>query len=577
MSTTASENFTPTPLIHKLDHAADPGSNDMKRSQSQNQEEVISKKKKIDPETPSTQVQSEGVAMVEKHSLKDAEKIEREMKKETERLAKEKERLEKQAAKELKKRHAMELKQEKEAKREQERKRKEDERVKKQVKRDEVERERIEKKRKAEEERAIKEAEREKKEAERDKKEAERKLAELERERAEQAKERAQSKISSFFQVGRKVTSSSPVPATTAQTNIDSQDNANTNKTLQDDYLRDFLPFFLLTSTILASSSGGRDPSVLEERINELDAMVSEEPTNNSTLAHFFAENAFVPTDQVKFTPPDQIVQALDSSTTTELAMVTLLERLSPIKHISFYENSKPPYVGTWCSSEHQLIHIPTSDPLNTSLTGFDYAYDSDLEWNKEEEDGEDVDNDDEDDEDDLMMEDDDIDDFVENNFDGSATRKFHSSVVVNKWNDGTNNDFFSQFSCALLVPDATLPMDPFLKYIKPTEIAPSSDDVDTSIASGDKKQSDSASPTKPRLLTAHKKVIVDGDIVKRLIVFVEENHDFTVGTLVELSQKEFKDYTKAVLRNTIQDIAAYDKKTQKWTIKEEAKLRFSS
>lgn len=43
----------------------------------------------------------------------------------------------------------------------------------------------------------------------------------------------------------------------------------------------------------------------------------------------------------------------------------------------------------------------------------------------------------------------------------------------------------------------------------------------------------------------------------------MENNNDFTIGTLVELSKKEFKDFTKALIKNTIQEIAVYDKKVK--------------
>lgn len=80
-----------------------------------------------------------------------------------------------------------------------------------------------------------------------------------------------------------------------------------------------------------------------------------------------------------------------------------------------------------------------------------------------------------------------------------------------------------------------------------------------------------------PNILIAQKKTIKDSLVLADLIKFVENNNDFTIGTLVELSKKEFKDFTKALIKNTIQEIAVYDKKSSKWEIKAEMKEKYCS
>ena len=53
-------------------------------------------------------------------------------------------------------------------------------------------------------------------------------------------------------------------------------------------------------------------------------------------------------------------------------------------------------------------------NPLDNEITGLDYGYDSDLEWNKEDEEGEDIENEDDEDDDDSVMGDEDDEEFVE-------------------------------------------------------------------------------------------------------------------------------------------------------------------
>ncbi|EAZ63520.1 chromatin assembly complex, subunit p90 [Scheffersomyces stipitis CBS 6054] len=493
------------------------------------------------------------IQRIERQKQRELEKLEKDKKKEEERLKKEEEKrlkeqerqqklAEKEAEREMRRKKLEEEKLERERKRE-------EEKLAKQAEREEKERQRLEKKRKTEEEK--------------ERKEAEKRRAEEDKRRAEEAKERSQMKISSFFQ-RRPVSKSAKV--------VD-QEVVSKNGS---DYVSEFLPFFVQKNMVMASS-GQLESTKLESARRSLDITLRESNSSSDIKSYF---SSFRKSDKVIEKPitPETIVSALNSSTTTESQLYDMLTRLPPIKYISFYENSKPPYVGTWCSEIHQNIVIPVSNPIDTSLTGFDYEYDSDLEWNKEDDEGEDVDNEDDDDEDESMiLEDDELSDFVEDNQEMNRGKKFHSLVVINKWNDGTNDDYFSKLTSVPLVTNLQFPIDPLQDYwnsgkAESVQSSPTKTIKATVTAS---VVSSIGTTETPNILTPQKKIIEDSKIVAELITFVENNNDFTLGTLVELSKKEFKQFTKALLKNTIQNIADYNKKTTNWEIRPEVKAKY--
>ncbi|KAK6454887.1 chromatin assembly complex, subunit p90 [Scheffersomyces xylosifermentans] len=495
----------------------------------------------------------------EERLKKIAEKEEERLRKEEEKSKKEEERLrkitEKEAEKELKRRKLEEEKLEKERK-------KEEERLQKQAEKEEKEKQRLEKKRKQEEEK--------------ERKELDKKKAEEEKKKAEELKERSQMKISSFFQIGgRKAKSAENESVST----IKKQEEKS-------DYDLDFLPFFVQKNVVMASS-GQFDHDHLEEAKNSFDNKLKKSTECKSEIASYFQSFKSKSEKSEESITPEFIVSALNSSTTTESQIHKMLKQFPPMKYISFYENSKPPYVGTWCSERHQKIEIPTSNPVDTSLTGFDYDYDSDLEWNKEEEEGEDVDNEDDEEEDDMIVQDDDeLDDFVEDNQDGARSKKFHSLVVINKWNDGTNDDFFANLTTTPLVTNLQFPIDPFHDYwntspkksakAKGNKSAQSSPTKIVQASVSETIATTNSTADSPNILIPQKKTIDDPKLLSNLIVFIEKNNEFTIGTMVELSKKEFKDYTKALLKNTIQSIAEYNKKTSNWEVRPEMRSKYA-
>lgn len=445
---------------------------------------------------------------------REAEKAERERKKEEERLNKEEKKRQDALNRELKK--------------QEEKQRKEQERLlKKQQQEEERQQKREEKKRKIEEDNKKKEDEKRRKE------------------------ERSQMRISSFFSVS--LDSSATVKATenvkSSPTKLESKPNS---------YDMDFLPFFQKKNVVMAPTTELRD-SVQMDAYSA--GLRGNAPANLDNILKAVSKQP-----SHIFTTSQQLVEALNSPNLTEGAVLELVKNLPPIKYLQFYENSKPPYVGTWCSQEHLKICSSSLNPLDTTQTGYDYGYDSDLDWQDEDE-GEDID-DLEDGEEEEEDGDDDMDDFVDN----SELRK--KGIVgpiqaVNIWNDDSaaNRQLFDGLKYETLDVNITFPIDPSKNYWETPHKATTTQELSNETSAS------SAAPAKssgdnPNFLTPQRPTIQDPKVVEELIKFIEKNSDFTIGTLTELAKKEFKSYTKNILKYTIQSVAIYNKKENGWKIK---------
>ncbi|KHC77311.1 hypothetical protein W5Q_03668 [Candida albicans SC5314] len=532
-----------------------------------NNEEDLSptKKCKTDSKSNSAEVNQNKSTEEKSLSKKELEKAEKEKQKQEEKLRKEQEKLEKkrkqEEERELKRKRLEEEKELKKQKQEEERRakelKKEEERLQKEKEKQEKERLRLEKKQKLEEQRLAKEAEK--------------KRLEEEKRKIEEAKERSQMKISSFFQIGQK--------RKEKKVSLDSSETDATKATPKSFYETEFLPFFVQKNVSLMSIdnqdiSGFK--SILDDFIN---GKLQKESSFKSYLSKFTKSSPSTTNDIT----PEEIINALNSPTTTENQVYQLIQDLPPIKYISFYENSKPPYIGTYCSLAHQKCHDAIiQNPLDNEITGLDYGYDSDLEWNKEDEEGEDIENEDDEDDDDSVMGDEDDEEFVEDD-PQSNKKKFITLTVINKWNNEENSQDFQSFATVKLV-DIAGSIDPFHNYWA-TQNEPQVQEVSTTQDSMkpvaniliNKTTPTVGTSSSPNILIAQKKTIKDSSVLADLIKFVENNNDFTIGTLVELSKKEFKDFTKALIKNTIQEIAVYDKKSSKWEIKAEMKEKYCS
>lgn len=476
---------------------------------------------------------------LKKQEQRELEKLERELKKEEEKKLKQEERerkeRERQAKREL-------LEKEKERKREEERVRKEEKRKKL----DE------EKKRKDEEKK---------------RKEDEKKQRDEDKKRKEQQKDRNQMRISSFFAV--------KPPKNALGTASPAEESVAVVKEEKLLYTQQFLPFFIKLNVIMAPT-GMLLPEQLESAISAFDSALGK--GQKLTLNTLLPPRS-TPSPNT-FTSSLQLLEALNTNT-KEKQLVELAENLPPIKYLQFYENSKPPYIGTWCSAQHLATGIGATNPLETTLTGYDYNYDSDLDWDGDDDEGEDIDDleDGDDDDDDANNDDDDMDDFVDNN--EVAKRKLPVGAIqsVSRWNYGTPEDLahFDDIKYERLDFDIHLPIDPFHDYWGSAKVLVSvrkdkkageatTPVKDTTRATG---TPGSTTPTTTNVLTPQKPAIKDAKVVAELIKFVEKNSDFTIGTLLELAKKEFKTYTKSMLKYTIQDVAIYNKKKSMWEIKE--------
>lgn len=488
--------------------------------------------------------------------------------------------LEKEEEKEMKRRILIDKKQEKE-------RRKENERIEREKKKEE---ERLERERKKEEERQKKHSEREEKEKQRlekkkkvqeekDRKEQERKRVEEEKRKAEEVKERSQKKISNFFSVGQK---QSKLSSTNQEKGGSEKRLSTTNHSIYDEVM---LPFHVKSNVKMATTRS-LPPHKLEETKNIFDKCIQnaiESPIASDNLAEFFKlNNGHRPIR--RYTTPQDVIEGLNSSTSTEIQIYEMLQNLGTIKYLQFYENSKPPYVGTWCSKDHISIDFPLDNPSVTTVADLNYEYDSDVEWNgdnaEDEGEGEDIDDDDEEDEDEEE-DDNEMADFVEANEMGKRNKKFVGPLVsISKWNEGHEQKFFNKMKIRTIGVDIAFPIDPLKTYCDfnsgnndklrrdSTTVALNNSEKDIPLNEGSPLNH---SRSHTNILTPKKQCIEDPKAVHELVNFIEKNKDYTIGTLVELFQKEFSQYTftKAVLKHTIQKIAFYDKKNGNWVIKE--------
>lgn len=505
---------------------------------------------------------------LERQQQKDLEKEEREKRREQEKIDREKKKEEERLAKERKK---------EEERIERDRKRNE-ERLEKERKKEE---ERLERERKKEEERIERERKKEEERIEREKKKEEERLErerrkEEERLKKEEEKERGQRKISSFFSSNQKKLS-------TKTDNTATSEDSDVENKLESAYDVTFLPFFKKKTTIMPMS---RQLSVgnLKASVSKFDSVLGSPYKANSK--EFFKSNRVDRDNSNRFVSPDDINGALNSSEATESKIYEMLQRLPPIKYLQFYENSKPPYIGTWCSNEHIRIRFPILNPFDTSATGFDYAYDSDLDWNGEEEgDGEDIDDDDDDDDEpnDLDEEDEDMDDFVEEGTNDSKMKKFLGPLTpVCQWNnDNSINASFCDLKYEKLHLNIDFAIDPFFNYwgsnSSTANINGKATYSKSTLVNSDEVSSIANNThVATNILTPQKPTIKDQKVIYDLIKFIEANKDknYSIGTLTELSKNEerFKGFTKSLLKHTIQDIASYNKSTSHWEVKPETK-----
>lgn len=413
------------------------------------------------PVTPSVKEKSPPNAKPEESLPKVDNKQLEKQRKEQEKVNKEKERQLEKERKELEKQLE---KEKKELERQQEREKKELEKQKekerKELEKQQKEAERLEKK---EQERLKKEAEKLKREEEKRKRDDEKRQKLEEKRKKEddkkkqiEDKERQQLRLASFFQVKK----SSPVKTAPPPQEVTS------------DYDTLFLPFYQKANVFLCQPTAfSHSEESLDTARSSLDRLLEGKPAEKDTLGDWLKSKRVQRGYRISKLPKD-IVQMSNSEKTSEAELVKSLQAL-PQKFIRFAEHLRPPYVGTFCKSRE--TGIPRNDPFFKTGTGFNYDYDSEIEWTQEDDEGEDIDMDEISDEGDD--EDDDMDEFVANDDTPIARRMIVGPLTpTSLWNDGMDNqDTFSELEIDVLTFGHydSPSIDPFKDYWSPPSASP--------------------------------------------------------------------------------------------------------
>jgi chromatin assembly factor 1 subunit A len=286
--------------------------------------------------------------------------------------------------------------------------------------------EKEEKRRAAEEKKAAQEAEKAAKEEKKRQKEEEKRKKDEEKQKAEEdkrKKERSQKKLNSFFIVpvaarrgsmdgGR--TSASPGPST--------QESAvpaalTPSKPHLSYYDKTFPAFFVQKHVTLAPINRfERDEQASESIHPTIDSFLGTQSHPVSGLRHDFdAMSIFHLRDQrqrgKRVIPVREIMAEFSGRSTQPIDLtsdsqnsqikrsIDLLKEV-PMKFLKFQEDVRPPYRGTYTSQPiHGIAHL-AKNPMRKDLPDKNYDYDSEAEW-QEDEDAEDLNSEDEDDEED--------------------------------------------------------------------------------------------------------------------------------------------------------------------------------
>ncbi|CEP64127.1 Rlf2p LALA0_S10e03048g [Lachancea lanzarotensis] len=476
---------------------------------------------------------------------------------------KEQEKLEKVRKKEQDKRDR-ELKreqerQEKENKKQEEKQRKETERKERELKKVQEKRNRELKKEQEKQEREQrKEIEKRKKMEEKIKREEDKRLK-------EETIDRSQTKIGSFFK------------------KFSSSRNVLDTKT---DYQKCFLPFyvkdgfvmgpnFALTSSVLQSSKSAIDAQLnLGDSPDDNKAwLLSQAPLRREYYEHTAVE----------------LVQLMTSKSKSNQELDERLRRI-PQRFIKFYENVRPPYIGTYSN----FLKLPRDNPFDFEQTGFNYDYDSDWDWVNEEEEGGDVEDlEDGEDED----EDDDVDDGTEDEFDGFLDRetsqlpkdgkKFLGPLIpIVKMRsqkpqmDSEDQLYFQMVSVQHLIPEEpipinvnTMPQTAGGSKKRPLDAKGQSDVQSPIVPSPSVNNSPaSSSQTSPVRVKKPKSIISDPQALLKIFAEVHES-TYSLGTITEILQRQLLNHSKAAIRDTIKEHTTRPSvkagSSRKWLVKD--------
>ncbi|KAG7702057.1 hypothetical protein KL911_001295 [Ogataea haglerorum] len=487
-----------------------------------------------------------------KSSPVDADKHARQrLKKEQEeerRLKREQEAAERKLRKEREEQEKRMRREKLEAERQARKEQKEREKLERQQKREAEARAREAKRQQEEEERARRRAEQE----ERALKKAEAELEKLRAKELEQQKLQKQS-IMNFFKPKdtKSPTRSHPTP----------------EKAAASDYHTYFLPFNVRPGVRMAQ----RTPQSTTQQRAELDKFFLGQQASSAPFEDSLASKK----SAGLYAKASDVIQTYNMGMLKEAQ--EQLDRV-PVKYLRFYENARPPYLGTYSFLVTNLDFRLALDPFTkipSDILPINYDFDSDLEEEDDDEEGEDVelDEDSEEDEDGQLDESSDIEQFVETDENGVSTKRtvIGPLVPVVGWlgQKAGEQDQFAQYFSGLqyerLRHNIELPIDPMCDYWG--EEDPQEPQSATKIIE-DTRTSAGAVEAGP--MTVKKKIITDAAHVAKLASFIAENSDFSINTMTEIAQKQIlADYSRAVVKNSIKELATFDKKTNRWAVKQ--------
>ncbi|SMN18523.1 similar to Saccharomyces cerevisiae YPR018W RLF2 Largest subunit (p90) of the Chromatin Assembly Complex (CAF-1) with Cac2p and Msi1p [Maudiozyma saulgeensis] len=486
---------------------------------------------------------------IEKKGLKEIEKKKKAEEKLIVKKQKEEERLKQKQEREQ---DRLRLKEQKE----EEKRKKEQEKQKLKEQREDEKRKREEAKLKAKQEREVEKA----------KKDEEKRKREEQKKKEEQAKERSQTRIASFF---KKVS------------------DKNKPETSKSDYESSFLPFYARDGIIMPTTTLTTKDE-LKEKMNAIDDKLKN-PTTEDTVneTKLWLSSRYKARDKGISYKAVTLLQQMTAKDKSDEELRALLS-LVPQKYIKFYENVRPPYIGTYSKD----TKLPIENPFSTEGTNYNYSYDSDLEWVNEEEDadGAGIDNlesgeEEEDEEDDDEGSENEFDGFLdkeESGNSGNNNKKFIGPLIptvllrINIQNmDDDDKNYFNLTSAEALISDISLPIDPHQKIRSATQsrisasTSPSKRSADASDNNSNNNNSGSLeSPDKKKA----KLLITDPKDLLKLFDEIQDS-TFSLGTVTEISQKSLPNYNKQTIKNTVKEYAIRGSgkgdNPRKWQIKD--------
>ncbi|KOG96322.1 Rlf2p [Saccharomyces eubayanus] len=369
----------------------------------------------------------------------------------------------------------------------------------------------------------------------------------------EKAKERAQSRIGNFF----KKVSDSNIPVVE-----------------KSDYEKFFLPFYAKDG-VKTCDKWKLTKLQLENSKRKIDdALLNSNTANDDELLSWLKSKKVARGHKIKCRAVE-VLQQMTLKEKTDDELHALLAQV-PHKYIKFYENVRPPFIGTYSVD----FTLPANNPFSTDGTGFNYDYDSDVEWANEDEEGE-VDNlesgeEEEEEDDEDMPSEGEFDGFLDTEENGDvdglsgAKRKFVGPLIpticlksdFENMSD-ENKRYFQSLKAEVLI-ETTVPIDPF-KDPRPPPLPSKRSNPELQTPNSSQSQS----PEKKQ-----KTIITNSKDLLRLFDGIQDS-TFSLGTVTEIAQKNLPQYNKQTIKNTIKEYAIRGSGKgdlpRKWEIKDVA------